>query len=64
MYLGLGHFFGVQNLEFHYFWGFSEKMNFFFLGGGGYEDFVDTFLGHHKIGLYLGVISMLFMVFS
>ena len=25
---------------------------------GGYEDFVGIFCGHHKIGLYLGVISM------
>ena len=30
----------------------------------GYEDFVDIFWGHHKIGLYLGVISMHFRVFS
>ena len=30
----------------------------------GYEDFVDIFGGHHKIGLYLGVISMHFRVFS
>ena len=45
---------------------------FFFLGGGGsekciffgYEDFVDILGGHHKIGLYLGVISMHFSVFS
>ena len=31
-----------------------------------YEDFVDIFFegGHHKIGLYLGVISMHFRVFS
>ena len=28
----------------------------------GYEDFVDIFLGNHKIGLYLGVISMHFRV--
>ena len=48
--------FGDQNFEFQYFWGVSEKMNIFegmkilwiFLGG------------HHKIGLYLGVISMFF----
>ena len=40
------------------------------LGGGqknqyflGYEDFMDIFRGHHKIGLYLGVISMHFRVF-
>ena len=43
----LGLFFGVQNSEFQYFWGFSEKMNIF----GGFEDFVDIFWGHHKIGL-------------
>ena len=30
----------------------------------GYEDFADIFWGHHKIGLYLGVISMHFRVFS
>ena len=28
----------------------------------GYEDFVNIFWGHHKIGLYLGVISMHFRV--
>ena len=33
-------------------------MNIFFV-----SDFVDIFLGHHKIGLYLGVISMHFRVF-
>ena len=30
----------------------------------GYEDFVDIFGGHHKIGLYLGIISMHFRVDS
>ena len=30
----------------------------------GCEDFVDIFWGHHKIGLYLGVISMHFRVLS
>ena len=34
-------FFGVQNFEFQYFFRFSKKMNIF----GGYEDFVDIFLG-------------------
>ena len=43
----LGLFFGVQNSEFQYFWGVSEKK----IGGGGYEDFVDILGGHHKIGL-------------
>ena len=55
----LGSFLGVQNCEYQYFWGFSEKQFF-----GGYEDFVDVFCGHHKIGLYLGVISMHFRVIS
>ena len=54
----LGSFFVVQNFEFQYFWGFQK--NKYFLG---YEDFVDIFWGHHKIGLYLGVISMHFRVF-
>ena len=31
---------------------------------GGHEGFVDIFLGHHKIGLHLWVISMYFRVFS
>ena len=35
-------------------------MNYFL----GYEDFEDIFGGHHKIGLYLGVISMHFRVYS
>ena len=34
-------------------------MNIFFW----YEDFVDIFWGHHKIGLYLGAISMHFRSF-
>ena len=37
-----------------------QKNEYFF----GYEDFVDIFWGHHKIGLYLGVISVHFIVFS
>ena len=60
------------------FWGF-KILNFniyffyflFFFGGGsekwGYEDFVDILWGgggHHKIGLYLGVISMHLSVIS
>ena len=52
------------------FWGF-KILNSLFLGGFqkiqyflGYEDFVDIFGGQHKIGLYLGVISMHFRVFS
>ena len=56
----LGSLFGVQNFEnFNIFWGFQK--NKYFLG---YEDFADVFSGHHKIGLYLGVISMHFRVDS
>ena len=41
-------------------WGFLKNECFL-----GYEDFVDIFfVGHHKIGLYLGVISMHIRVFS
>ena len=36
-------------------------MNIFFFW---YEDFVDIFWGHHKIGLYLRVISVHLRVFS
>ena len=50
-------FFGVQNLNFNIFLSFQK--NEYFLG---YEDFVDMFWGHHKIGLYLMVISMHFRV--
>ena len=49
----LGSFFGGQNFEFQYFLGFSEKLTFF-----GYEHFVNIFWGHHKNGVYFGVISM------
>ena len=49
----LGSLFWVQILNFNIFWGFQK--NKYFLG---YEEFVDIFWGHHKIGLYLGVISM------
>ena len=34
--------------------GFQKKEYFW-----GYEDFVNIFLGHHKIGLYLGVVSII-----
>ena len=40
-------------VQFILFFGFSENDSFF-----GYENFVDIFGGHHKIGLYLRVISM------
>ena len=55
----LGSFFGFKILNFNIFWDFQKneyfwgiKILWIFLGG------------HHKIGLYLGVISMHFMVFS
>ena len=40
----LGSFFWVQILNFNIFGGFQKNKYFF-----GYEDFVDIFLGHHKI---------------
>ena len=47
------------------FLGGSKILNFNILGVfRGYEDFVDILGGHHKIGLYLVVISMHFRVFS
>ena len=62
-YVGSGYFFGLKILRISIFLGVFRKMNiswgmkilwiFFFWGGG-----------HHKIGLYLGVISMHFRVFS
>ena len=57
----IGSFFvwGVKNLNFNILGFFSE--NEYFLG---YEDLWIFFGEHHKIGLYLGVISMHFMVFS
>ena len=48
-----GSFFGFKILNFNIFGGFQKmKILWIFLGG------------HHKIGLYLGVISMHFRVFS
>ena len=55
----LGSFIWVQNFEFQYFLGFSEKIIFFW----GMKILWIFVLGHHKIGLYLGVISMHFRVF-
>ena len=50
---------GFKILNFNIFGGFKKEKYFL-----GYEDFVDIFLGcHHKIGLYLGVISMQFRSF-
>ena len=55
----LGLFFWVQNSEFQYFFGFLRKMYIF----GGYEDFVDFFLGSSQNWASLRVISMHFRVF-
>ena len=46
--IGLAQFWGVQNFECQYFWGFSEKNDYLL----GYEDFVDILWGHHKSGLF------------
>ena len=54
----LGSFFGVRNFEFQYFWVFSENKYW------GMKILCIFFGVHHKIGLYLGVISMHFRVFS
>ena len=54
-----GSFFGVQKVEIQYFWGSQKDENILRY----YED-CGYFLGHHKIGLYLGVISMHFRVSS
>ena len=43
----LGLFWGVQNSEFQYFLGFSEKLIFL----GGMKILWIFFWGHHKIGL-------------
>ena len=50
---------GFKILNFNIFWGFRKNEYFW-----GYEDFVDIFWGHPKSGLYLGVTSMHFRVFS
>ena len=42
----LGLFLGFKTLNFNIFGGFQKNENFL-----GYEDFVDIFGGHHKIGL-------------
>ena len=42
----IGPFLWVQNSDFQYFWGFSEKNNIFL----GYKDFVDIFGVITKLG--------------
>ena len=53
LYVGAGHFWGVQNFKFQYFLWFSRKENESFLGGG-YEEIVDIFWGQLQIGLFWG----------
>ena len=52
-------FFGDQNVEFQYFW-VIRKINIFL----GMKNLWIFYWGHHKIVLYLGVISMHLRVFS
>ena len=53
--MGSHHFWGFKNLNFNIY-GDSQKTEYFL----EYEEFVDFFVGHHKVGLYLVVISMHF----
>ena len=46
-YVASGYFWGFKILNFNIFGDF-QKTEYFW----GYEDFVDIFGGHHKIGLY------------
>ena len=52
-------FFGFKILNFNIFWGFQKNEYFF----GGYEDFVDIFLGSSQNWANLRVISIQFKVF-
>ena len=52
-------FFLFKILSLTIFEGFQKNEYFW-----GYEDFVDIFRGPSQIGLYLGVFSMYFRVFS
>ena len=56
-YVGSGHCFGFKILNFSIFGGFRKKI-------GGMKILWIFFGGHHETGLYLGVISMYFRVFS
>ena len=55
----LGSFFLFEILNLTIFWGFQKNEYF-----GGMKILWIYLGGHHKIGLYLGVISMYFRVFS
>ena len=58
-YVGSGHYYGFKSLNFNIFGGFQKNNNFW-----GMKILLIFFGGHHKIGLFLGVISMHFRVFS
>ena len=58
-YIGSGHFLGFKILNLTIFGGFPKNEYF-----RGHRSFVDIFLGQHKNGLYLWVISMYFRIFS
>ena len=55
-YVGSGHFFGFKILNFNILGGFQKNEYFWSM------KILYIFWGHHKIGLYLGVISMHFRV--
>ena len=59
IYLGLGYFLGFKILNFNILGVFPKKMNIF----GGFEDFVDIFLGSSQNLASLWIISMQFRVF-
>ena len=50
----LGSLFWVHNFEFQYFWGVFRKINMFW----GMKILWIFYEGHHRIGLYLAIISM------
>ena len=58
-YVGSGYLFWVQNFEFQFLGGFQKNENSL-----GMKILCMLLWGHHKIGLYLEVISMHFRVFS
>ena len=62
-YVGWGHYFGFE-FCISIFLGVFNKKKIGGGGGGGMKILWIFFWGHHKNGLYLGVISMHFRVFS
>ena len=62
LYVGAGHFWGVQNFKFQYFLWFSRKENESFLGGGGMKKLL-IYFGTITNWAILGVISIHFRAF-